>query len=101
MYSECTRALVSAQPPVLLFEGLGTTSAGATVDLRVANKTEYRLWNSQGNGLAQKDGVPGEWGQLNLMGNEPSTFEFCFAEADAGSPLSLDEFRRPSSRDLR
>jgi len=71
---------------VMIFEGLGSTDSGHSVDLHVRNTSEYIPWN------ANQNGVNGDWGNINVLGNEPVTLEFCFIDHATGEKLVLDNF---------
>ena len=60
-------------PRWLQFDAVGLTPDGSTqLNLRVINQTDYVPWN------ANQNGVNGEWGNINVLGNGGGTFEFCF-----------------------
>ena len=73
-------------PHYMLFTGLGETDSGVKVDLRIRNLTEYVPFNANANRLN------GEWGEINVLGNEPVDFEFCFIDHASGEYMKLDYF---------
>jgi hypothetical protein len=81
-----SNACSSDDPQQLYYANLGMTDSGITVDLRVTNMTSYLPWN------ADASGVNGEWGNINVIGNEPVFLEFCFIDAGTGEPTELQEF---------
>ena len=73
-------ACSSDDPQQLYYANLGTTDSGTAVDLRVTNMSSYLPWN------ADASGVNGEWGNINVIGNEPVFLEFCFIDAVRAPP---------------
>ena len=75
VYEPTTGTCTRDSARYLEFAGVGTTASGVQINLRVANLTEYWPWN------ANQNGVSGDWGNINVLGNKPCAFEFCFLDA--------------------
>ena len=73
----CTRGYRQCgEPPVVYFEAVGFGKNGEQIDLRIKNKTEYRPWNSNLNGLVshdEKETHPDAdfYGAINLLAPRP------------------------------
>ena len=59
----------------LRYANLGINSEGFAVDLKVTNLTAYLPFNAASNGIF------GEFGMINILGNEPVMLEFCFVKS--------------------
>ena len=74
---ECT----PSDPVKMLLSGIGTTTSGTEIDLEIVNTSAYVPWNANQNGLN------GVWAEINVLGNEPTGFKFCFTDHVRFLPL--------------
>jgi hypothetical protein len=79
---ECT----PSDPVKMLLSGIGTTTSGTEIDLEIVNTSAYVPWNANQNGLN------GVWAEINVLGNEPTGFKFCFTDHATGEEVSLDNY---------
>ena len=65
----------SADKKEMLLTGVVKVELGmTTIDLRITNQTEYIPFDANQNRLN------GDWAEINVLGNEPTSFEFCFLD---------------------
>ena len=64
----------TANEKEMLLTGVGKVESSTTIDLHITNKTEYIPFDANQNRLN------GDWAEINVLGNEPTTFEFCFLD---------------------
>ena len=69
-----TASCTTANETDVLLTGVGGVEPGTTIDLRIANQTRYVPFDATQNRLN------GDWAEINVLGNEPTTFEFCFLD---------------------
>ena len=72
---------------MMLLTGVGQTTSGISIDLRITNQSAYVPWNANQNGLN------GDWAEINVVGNEPVRFEVCFIDHVRNSPVVVASWK--------